>query len=223
MLGSRVTLFGIPFSIYNGQQLYQVSCDLLEEPALYTMFFVTGDQCRQIAEAKRLQKNMERICWIPGDSAVQSIVPKRYRHLAEDCSIRQYILKMCEYATDMGLDVCVLMDDEESLKTVFDNIRKVYPYLQLHGWSFEKAKTSENIVNEINSVAPEILILGVNSGELRHYVERGRWMTNARLCICVGEGLLDEMTKKKKWFHNITMSRTLKRHLRKYNKREQKE
>ena len=78
-------------------------------------------------------------------------------------------------------------------------------------------------MNEINSVAPEILILGVNSGELRHYVERGRWMTNARLCICVGEGLLDEMTKKKKWFHNITMSRTLKRRLHKYSKRNQKE
>ena len=217
MLEGRITLFGIPFSIYNGQQLYRVSCDLLEEPALYTVFFVMGEQCIRLAEAKNLQKNIERICWVPGDSAVQSIIPKRYRHVAEDFSIRRYILKMCEYATDMGLDVCVLMDDEESLKTVFDNIRKVYPYLQLHGW------TSENIVNEINSVAPEILILGVNSGELRHYVERGRWMTNARLCICVGEGLLDEMTKKKKWFHNITMSRTLKRHLRKYNKREQKE
>lgn len=223
MIESRITLFGIPFSIYNGQQLYQESCDLLEEPGLYTMFFVMGEQCLRIAEAERLQKNMERICWLPGDDAMRALAPKRYRHMLDECSIRQYILEMCEYATDMGLDVCILMDNEADLMAAFEIIRKVYPYLQLHGWSYEKAKTSENIVNEINSVAPEILILGLNSGELRHYVERGRWMTNARLCICVGDRLLDEMTKKKKRFHNITMGRMLKRHLHKYNKREQKE
>lgn len=40
MIESRITLFGIPFSIYDGRQLYQESCDLLEEPGLYTIFFV---------------------------------------------------------------------------------------------------------------------------------------------------------------------------------------
>lgn len=165
---------------------------------------------------------MERICWLPGDGAIQTLVPKRYRHLLDEFSIRQYLLQMCEYAADMGLDVCILMDSEAELTAVFEIIRKIYPYLQLHGWSYEKAKTAENIVNEINSVAPEILILGINSGEVRHYMERGRWMTNARLCICVGEHLLDEMIKKRKRFHNITMGRLLKRRLRKYNKREPK-
>ena len=105
---------------------------MLEEPALYTVFFVMGEQCIRLAEAKNLQKNIERICWVPGDSAVQSIIPKRYRHIAEDFSIRRYILEMCEYATDMGLDVCILMDDEAGLKTVFDisvKCIRIYSYM----------------------------------------------------------------------------------------------
>ena len=80
----------------------------------------------------------------------------------------------------------------------------------------------EMMINEINSIAPEILILGVHAGEMRRFMECDRRRTNARLCVCVGNLLIDEMSKKKKMFHTITMSRRLKKRLRKYSIKEQK-
>lgn len=218
---NQLELFGIPFHICSEWQLYQESCDFLEEPALYTIFFVAAEQCIYLSEAKELIKRNEQAVWIPGDDALRSLIPKRERHDLTDFSVFGYIMQMCEYAADMGFDICLLMEDEKSLEFVMNGVRNSYPYLAIHGLHSAAMKSSEMLVNEINSIAPEILILGSRTSELRRYIEYDRKKTNARLCICVGNLLTDEMSKKNKLFHTITMSRKLKKHLRKYGKKEQ--
>lgn len=214
--------FNIPFYLCDSQQLYAESCDYIEEPALHTIFFVSGEHCRPLSEAGKLLTENERIQWIPGDDAVRSLFRKRGRSEQEECSVKQYVFKMCEYAADMGLDVCILMDKAEEEAIVLEEIRKTYPYLAIHSLNMNEMQSMEMLVNDINSIAPEILILGIRLGELRHYMEYERRKTNARLCICVGNLLIEEMTKKKKMFHTITMSRRLKKNLQKYSKRNQK-
>lgn len=217
----QLELFGIPFQICSEQYLYQESCDFLEEPTLYTVFFVAAEQCIYLSEAGELLKHNEQMVWILGDAALRKMIPKKDRHDLADFSMLNYTMKMCEYAADMGLDICILMENEKQLEIVMNGIRSVYPYLAMHGLCSRTMKSSEMMVNEINSIAPEILIMGLRTSELRHYMEYDRKKTNARLCICTGNLLMDEMSKKNKLFHTITMSRRLKKHLRKYSKKEQ--
>lgn len=213
--------FNIPFYLCDEQQLYAESCDYIEEPALHTVFFVSGEQCGPLAEAEMLLEENDKIQWIPGDEAVRSLFHKRGHSDTQGCSVKQYVFKMCEYAADMGLDVCILLEKAEEEIIVLEEIRKLYPYLAVHSLNMEEMQSMEMLVNDVNSIAPEILILGIRFGELRHYLEYERRKTNARLCICVGQLLLEEMTKKKKMFHTITMSRILKKKLQKYSKRNQ--
>lgn len=215
---SQLKLFDIPFNICNEQQLYQESCDFLEEFALYTIFFVAAEQCIYMSEANEQIISKEQTIWVPGDDALRSLLPKRERHDLGDFSVRRYIMQMCEYAVDMGLDICFLMENEKDLDFVIHGVRKSFPYLAIHGLHLEMMQSAEMMVNEINSIAPEILILGIHTGELRRYMEYDRTKTNARLCICVGNLLIDEMSKKNKLFHTITMSRRLKKRLHKYSK-----
>lgn len=220
---NQLELFGIPFQLYNEKQIYHASCDFLEEPALYTVSFVSAEQCSSIAEAKEQLKNNEQIIWMAGDDAVRSLFPKKERHELMEFSVQQYVMHMCEYAADMGLDICFLMEDEKDLDIVTSGIRKAFPYLAMHGLSWQDMKSPEMMINEINSIAPEILILGVHSGEIRRYLEVDRTKTNARLCISVGKILVDEMSKKTKLFHTITRSRMLKKRLQKYSLKEQEQ
>lgn len=220
-MNDQLELFDIPFQIYSEQQLYEKSCDFLEEPALYTIFFIAAEQCKYLSEAKALIQRNEQTLWIPGDDALRSLIPKKERHELTDFSVLNYIMQVCGYAADMGLDLCFLMEDKKQLEFVMGRIRNAYPYLAIHGLHLESMESSEMMVNEINSIAPEILVLGLHAGEVRRYMEYDRKKTNARLCICVGNLLTDEMSKKNKLFHTITMSRRLKKHLRKFNKKEQ--
>lgn len=221
-MGSGVDIFGIPFQICNEGQLYGESLDFLEEPVLHTIIFVEAVQCGIMADIEEAIRRKEQLLWIPGDDAVRMLLPKKERHAMGDFSIQRYVMKLCEYAVDMGLDVCVLMNREKELELITDEIRKLYPYLAFHGLCVEHIASTEGMINEINSIAPEILISGIRFGELRRFIEGDRHKTNARLCICVGDLLADEMSKKKKLFHTITMSRTLKKRLRKYSIKEHK-
>lgn len=216
-MSEQLRKFGIPFRIYNKDQIFQVSCDWLEEPALYTVFFVAAKQCIPLSEAKALLDKREQIIWIPGDEAVCSLFSKKERHEMLELSVEGYIMNICEYAADMGLDICFLMEDKAELEFVTEGIRKNYPYLAIHGLTLDSMNSAEMMINEINSIAPEILIMGVHTSEIRRYLEYDRNKTNARLCICVGNLLITEMSKKHKMLHTITMSRVLKKQLHKYN------
>lgn len=216
-MSEQLRKFGIPFRIYNKDQIFQVSCDWLEEPALYTVFFVAAKQCILLSEAKALLDKREQIIWIPGDEAVCSLFSKKERHEMLELSVEGYIMNICEYAADMGLDICFLMEDKAELEFVTEGIRKNYPYLAIHGLTLDSMNSAEMMINEINSIAPEILIMGVHTSEIRRYLEYDRNKTNARLCICVGNLLITEMSKKHKMLHTITMSRVLKKQLHKYN------
>ncbi|MDE7366303.1 MAG: WecB/TagA/CpsF family glycosyltransferase [Lachnospiraceae bacterium] len=222
-MNEQLELFDIPFQIYSERQLYEKSCDFLEEPTLYTIFFVSAEQCNYLSEAKTLIQRNEQILWLPGDDALRSLIPKKERHELADFSILNYTMQICGYAADMGLDLCFLMEDKKQLEFVMSSVRNVYPYLAIHGLYLKSMKSPEMMVNEINSIAPEILVIGLHAGEVRRYMEYDRKRTNARLCICVGNLLTDEMSKKNKLFHTITMSRKLKKHLRKFSKKEQEE
>lgn len=220
-MNDQLELFNIPFQIYSEQQLYEKSCDFLEEPTLYTIFFVAAEQCRYLSEEHELIQKNEQTFWIPGDDALRALIPKKERHDLVDFSILNYTMQICGHAADMGLDVCFLMEDKKQLEFVMNNVRNVYPYLAIHGLHLKEMKSPEMMINEVNSIAPEILVLGLHAGELRRYMEYDRKKTNTRLCICVGNLLTDEMSKKNKLFHTITMSRRLKKHLRKFSKKEQ--
>lgn len=216
-MSEQLRKFGIPFRIYNKDQIFQVSCDWLEEPALYTVFFVAAKQCIPLSEAKALLDKREQIIWIPGDEAVCSLFSKKERHEMLELSVEGYVMNICEYAADMGLDICFLMEDKAELEFVTEGIRKNYPYLAIHGLALDSMNSAEMMINEINSIAPEILIMGVHTSEIRRYLEYDRNKTNARLCICVGNLLITEMSKKHKMLHTITMSRVLKKQLHKYD------
>ena len=220
-MNNQLKLFDIPFYICDEQQLFQESCDYLEEPTSYTVVFVASDQCMPFSEAKELLAK-EHLIWLPGDAALRSVFPKKERHIMGEFSVQQYVMQMCQYAVDMGLDICLLMDNAKNLDIAVDGIRAAFPYLAVHGLDLEAMVSYEMIVNEINSIAPEILILGMHTSGLRQFIEQERHKTNTRLCICVAGLLTAEMSKKKKMFHTITMSRRLKKRLRKYSKKEQR-
>lgn len=216
-----IVLFGIPFQVLDETQLYQLSCDELEEPALYTIFLAAADQCGYLLETGKDICSNQRITWVPADRTMAVIFPKKERRIISEFSIERYLEYLGEYAADTGAKMCLLMNTPQQSEAVLNEFRRRFPYSSLHTLNYDSLPSEEARVNEINSIAPEILILGIHTDEMRYFLETDRQKTNARLCVCIGELLMDEVSKKRKMFHTITMSRVLKKKLRKYNKREQ--
>ena len=220
MSGSYV-LFGIPFQVIDEKELCQVSCDQLENLSLYTIFFVAGEQCGFLMETEDSFRNNERTTWVPVWHSISTLFAKKDRYTISSFLLWDYVERMCEYLLDNGSELFLFMETKAQTELVLNELRIMYPYLVVHTLSYDDMPSEEAMVNEINSVAPEILILGLHTENMKHFLDSNRMKTNARLCICVGELLVEEVSKKKKLFHNNSMSRSLKKKLRKYNKREQ--
>lgn len=220
-MGDSYNLLGIPFQVFNEKELCQLSCDQLEDIAMYTIFFVAASQCSFLMETEQTFRENERMTWVPVHHSIASIFPKKDRHIISDFLLWDYVEGMCEYLLDNGSELCVFMETEEQREIVQNELRTMYPYLVVHTLSYESMPSEEAMVNEINSVAPEILIIGLHTENMKHFLDVNRKKTNTRLCICVGEILISEMSKKRKLFHNSSMGRSLKKRLRKYNKRKQ--
>jgi UDP-N-acetyl-D-mannosaminuronic acid transferase (WecB/TagA/CpsF family) len=182
---------------------------------------VDADQCGYLMEAEAEIRNHQRITWVPVGRTLAGIFPKKEKHIVSEFSVRKYLAHVAEYFADTGAEMCLLMNTAQQSEDVLHEFRNIFPYLSIHTLNYDSMLSEEAVVNEINSIAPEVLILGIHMDEMKHFLENSRQKANARLCICVGDLLLSEMSKKRKMFHTISMSRTLKKKLRKYNKKEQ--
>lgn len=222
MVKDAICLFHIPFRVLNETQLVQLNSDELETPALYSVWCVSSEQCLYLSNTKDYILNHERITWVPVGSELAAVFPKYERHVIADFSIKTYLRLLGEYCEEIGAEACLVMDTERQSEAMLQIFRETFPYLALHTISMEYMASDEALVNEINSVAPEILVLGLPTDTMKRYMENNRHRTNSRLCICLGDTLLNEMIKKKKMFHTMTMRRHLKRELRKFIKKEQK-
>lgn len=222
MVRDAIRLFHIPFRVLNETQLVQLNMEELETPALYSVWCVMAEQCTYLSKAGDHILNNERTTWIPVGADMASIFPKHDRSSIADFSLRRYLKELGEYCEEIGAETCLVMDTEQQSEVMLRIFRETFPYLALHTISMEQMASDEALVNEINSVAPEILVLGLPTDAMKRYLENNRHRTNCRLCICLGDILLREMIKKRKVFHTMTMRRNLKKELRKFIKKERK-
>ena len=222
MKKEAVNILHIPFQVLDEAQLVEINRDELETPALYSIWCVSAEQCVYLSNASEGLRNNDRIIWVPIGAALSSVFPKQHRHTISEFSILTYLKKLGEYCEEIGAETCLVMDTQQQAEQMLNVFRETFPYLTLHTLSMDLMYSDEALVNEINSVAPDILVLGLPMDVMKRYVENNRHRTNSRLCICLGDSLLGEMTKKKKTFHTMTMRRNLKRALRKSMKKERK-
>ena len=216
-----IEVFGIPFQIYDEQQLYESCQEKLEEHILYSVFFVTAGQCGFLMDTPEEFRKKERVLWVPVGAAVSALFSKKEKHTIADFRIWKFLKLLATHSADVGAELCILVNTKPQADIVMQEFRKEFPYLILHAITYDAFASEEAVVNEINSIAPDILFLGLHTDAMKHFLERNRHRTNAGLCVFAGELLISEMTKKKKMFHTITKSRRLKKTLRKYNKKEQ--
>lgn len=216
----QITLLGIPFQVYTVQTLYEESCNLLEEAALHTIYFIEAEQCATIANEGLLPKVTY---YVATSRSMANAFPKRYRKVIQEFSVKDYVMKMCEYAVDMGSDVVLWGRSRSRVQSIAQEIQQIHPYLPLERFAEEDMISKESLINEVNAYAPEILILGIDPEDIREFMTRYRHLINARLCICVGSKLYSEMFKKEKKIHTITSTRRLQRLVRMYKKKERME
>lgn len=88
-----------------------------------------------------------------------------------------------------------IIDKEESrLEYQINAIGKLFPNITCEGEVISEETESKDldvIVNNINTIAPDVLLLCIDEWELKEFIENYRTKINARLCLCSSDSMLE--------------------------------
>lgn len=130
---------------------------------------------------------------LPGTTSVDKSINdvlgrKRLPFLQED-----YFDTIYDYAIEMGYEILILAENQEQFVSIQENIHEKRPILTLSGlfWT-EQEESSDHVVNEINSVAPDILLVALEEEKQLELLRLHGNQMNAGLLLFTGNILYNK-------------------------------
>lgn len=235
---NRVQLLGIAVDIASTNVAGEASIRYLEEEGSKAVYFVNSETLLLLQNKEHDTDTLENCEMIlPGTTSVNVSINEALGQKRDPFFLESYFDALFEYAIESGKEIQLIAGSKEQFESVQENIHEKWPYLTLSGsYLTEQDNSYEHIVNEINSIAPDILILALSEKEQLGLLEEYRNQINAGLMLFTGnilyhqavsEAKVPESIEKlkignlykwfrkgdsgKNWFNNIKMKLRIKR------------
>lgn len=184
----RVQLLDIAVDTASTKAASDATIEYLEEGSSKVIYFLNSETLLLLPDNvawKSIVEESELI--LPGNSSVDISIDDVLGHKRDPFFFERYFDNVLDHAIEMGLDFMIVAEDEDKFISIQENIHEKRPLLNLSGLFLTEAEESlEHVVNEINSVAPDILIMALEEKKQLKLLEQYRTQMNARLMLFTG-------------------------------------
>lgn len=235
---NRVQLLGIAVDIASTSVASEASIQYIKEESSKTVYFVNSETLLLLQSEKEEAGILDACDMIlPGTSSVNASINEALGQKRDPFFIESYFDAIFDYAIENGLEIQLMAGSKEQFESVQDNIHEKWSYLTLSGsYLTEQDNSYEHIVNEINSIAPDVIVLALSESMQLKLLKDYRYQINAGLMMFTGnilyhkavsEAKVPESIEKlkignlykwfrkgdsgKSWFNNIKMKLRIKR------------
>lgn len=236
---NRIQLLDIAIDIDSTKVAGDVTIQCLNEESSKVIYFVNSETLLL------LQKNMdwkyvveEADLVLPGNTSVNNSVDEVLGHKRDPFFFESYFEHIVDYVASVGEEILLVAENEDRFISVQENIHARRPYLTFSGMFLtEQEESLDHIVNEINSVAPAVLLVALEEQKQLQLLQDYRTKINAGVTLFTGgilynqavaEAKVPESVQKlkienlykwskkdgrvKTFFNNTRMKMQLKRH-----------
>ncbi|MCM1498562.1 MAG: WecB/TagA/CpsF family glycosyltransferase [Clostridium sp.] len=187
-MGERIQLLDIPVDTVSTREACETTIGYLEAENSEVVYFLNSETLLL------LQGNQE---WkdivgdsglvLPGNAEVNTSINEVLGHERDPFFYESYFDTILDRSIEKGYEILLLTEDENRFISVQENIHEKRPFLTLSGVFLTEAEESmEHVVNEINSVAPDILFVALKEKQQLELIERYRTQMNAGLLLFTG-------------------------------------
>lgn len=125
---------------------------------------------------------------LPGNGKVNGSIDEVLGHKRDPFFYESYFDRIFDYAVEMGMELLLVTESEEQFLSIQEDIHEKRPLLTFSGvYLTEQKESLEHIVNEINSVAPDILLVAMEQKQQLELLARYRQLMNAGLFLFTGD------------------------------------
>lgn len=190
----RIRLLDVAVDIASTKVSSDATIEYLEEEGSKVIYFLNSETLLLLQENTGWREIVgESDLILPGTSNVNTSVNEVLGHKRDPFFFESYFDTILDYAIEMGYEFLLATEKEEQFISVQENIHEKRPFLTLSGMSLtEQDESLDHIVNEINSVAPDILVLALEEKKQLQLLQQYRNQMNAGLMLFTGDILYNK-------------------------------
>ncbi len=235
----RIQLLNVSVDIASTGIASEATIDYLKTESSRVVYFLNSETLLTLGEDDALRETVENSDLVlPGTTSVNQSINDVLGHRRDAFFVESYFETLFGYAVDEGLEVLVVAQSKERLQSIEEHIHAKHEFITLTGLCLQQQdESASHIVNEINSIAPDILLVALEEKMQVELLEKYRKQMNASLMIFTGTILYNKVVSEAqvpekiqrlkidtlyKWyrkdgrirsfFSNIRMKMKLKRH-----------
>ncbi len=184
----RIQLLDIKVDIVSTKDAADLTRQYLVEESSRVVYFANSETLLLLQENERWKDLVEESELIlPGNSSINANVDEVLGHKRDPFFFESYFDAILDSVIEMGKEMFLVTVDEEKFVSVQEHIHEKRPFLSLSGMFLtQQEETLGYIVNEINSAAPDILILALDEKRQLELLEQFRTQINAGLFLFTG-------------------------------------
>lgn len=190
----RIQLLDIVMDIASTKTASEATIQYLKDESSKVIYFVNSETLLLLQENRDWQNIVqESELILPGNASVNGSVDEVLGHKRDPFFFEGYFDSILDYAVLEGHEILLVAEDKDKFTFVQENIHEKRPYLTMSGMFLtEQEESADHIVNEINSVAPDILLMALEEKRQLELLQVYRNQMNAGVILFTGNILYNK-------------------------------
>ncbi len=191
---NRIQLLDIAIDIDSTKVAGDATIQCLKEESSKVIYFVNSETLLLLQENEDWKGVVaEADLVFPGNASVNNSVDEVLGHKRDPFFFDGYFDQILDYVVAVGAEILLVAENEDRFLSVQESIHAKRPYLTLSGMFLtEQEESLDHIVNEINSVAPDILVIALEERKQLELLQNYRNKMNAGVTFFTGQILYNQ-------------------------------
>lgn len=190
----RVQLLNVAVDIAATKVASDTTIEYLKNESSQSVYFLNSESLLLLEKDGDSKEAVEQCDLVlPGTSSVNKSINDILGYRRDAFFLESYLDSLLEYAIETGCEILIVAESEERFVSIQESLREKHQFLAVSGvYLTEQEESSEHIVNEINSVAPEILLVALEEDKQLFLLRERKHQINARLMLFTGNILYNK-------------------------------
>ena len=190
-MNDRIELLGLMVDIASTKTASEGILQLLNGEGSNVVYFVSSETFILLRENQDWKMIVEGSDYVlPGNSNVNARLDDVLGHKRAPFFFDGLLDAVFDNAVEMGYEIFLVAEDEDKFTFIQENIHTKRPFLTMSGLFLEERdQSTDRIVNEINSVAPNILLIALEETKQLELLQQFRKQMNAGIMLFTGNVL----------------------------------
>lgn len=187
----RVELLDIAVDVASTKDASDATIEYIEQEGSKVVYFFNSETLLLLQGNESWKQSVDECeLVLPGSVNVDNSIDDALGHKRDSFYFERYMDSIYDHIVEMGYDAMLVASSETQFQTVQNNIHEKRPYLNLSGLYFtEQQESLEHMVNEINSLAPDVLLISCAEQTQLELLCQYRTHMNAGLVLYLGNHL----------------------------------